>query len=76
MTDGRCRDLSVLVLKRRCLGRAGRRSGANRYIVSGVCAGRGACARFGCHRLSLDVTSGVRAVGGVLMVELMGAICR
>lgn len=48
----------------------------SRYIVSGVCADRGGCARFGCHRPSLDVTSGVRAAGGVLMVEPMGAISR
>jgi hypothetical protein len=77
MTDWRrCRDLPVLVLRQRCLGRTGRRSGGSRYIVSGVCAARGGCARFGCHRLSLDVTGGVRTEGGVLVVELMGAIYR
>jgi hypothetical protein len=33
------------------------------------------CASFGCHLLSPDVTSGVRAAAGLLMVEPMGAIC-
>jgi len=67
---------AVLVGKRGCLGSAERCSGASRCIVSGVCAARGGCARFRCHLLSPDVTSGVRAAGGVLMAEPMGAICR